>query len=148
MDVPTDILTKLERYCAFQERCEFEVRKKLTTLPCSVAQRDEIVRRLQEHDFLNEERYVETFVRSKFREQWGKLKIRQALFAKKVDSDLADRYLNAIDDDEYMAMLAEVVAKWKRLHSEDAADKPKLFRFLLTRGFSTEDVMRALKQQD
>lgn len=147
MDVPADILTKLERYCAFQERCESDVRKKLATLPCSVAQRDEIIRRLREHDFLNDQRFVETFVRSKFHEQWGKLKIRQALFAKSVDPQLIDEQLDAIDGDAYNTMLSEAIDKWKRQHKTDENDKPKLFRYLLTRGFSTNEVMNALKNE-
>lgn len=145
MDVPADILTKLEHFCAFQERCESEVRKKLTTMPCSVAQRDEIIRRLREHDFLNDQRYVETFVRSKIHEQWGKLKIRQALHAKSVDAQLIDEYLDAIDEDDYKKMLGDAIDKWKRQHKADENDKPKLFRYLLTRGFSTSEVMDALK---
>lgn len=145
MDVPADVLTKLEHFCAFQERCESEVRKKLTTMPCSVAQREEIIRRLREHDFLNDQRYVETFVRSKIHEQWGKLKIRQALHAKSVDAQLIDEYLDAIDEDDYKKMLGDAIDKWKRQHKADENDKPKLFRYLLTRGFSTSEVMDALK---
>lgn len=144
MDVPADILSKLERFCAFQERCEADVRKKLTSLPCSVAQRDEIIRRLREHDFLNDRRFVELFVRSKFHECWGKLKIRQALFAKSIEPTLIDEFLNGIDEDAYAQMIAEVISKWKRMHAGDADDKQKLFRYMLTRGFTIGEVMEAV----
>lgn len=147
MDVPADILSKLERFCAFQERCESDVRKKLTSMPCSVAQRDEIIRRLREHDFLNDRRFVEVFVRSKVHECWGKLKIRQALFAKSVDVQLIDEFLNAIDEDEYAQMIADVVMKWKRMHSAEADDRQKLFRYMLTRGFSIGEVMAAMNNE-
>ena len=147
MDVPADILSKLERFCAFQERCESDVRKKLTSMPCSGAQRDEIIRRLREHDFLNDRRFVEVFVRSKVHECWGKLKIRQALFAKSVDVQLIDEFLNAIDEDEYAQMIADVVMKWKRMHSDEADDRQKLFRYMLTRGFSIGEVMAAMNNE-
>lgn len=147
MDVPADILSKLERFCAFQERCESDVRKKLTSMPCSVAQRDEIIRRLREHDFLNDRRFVEVFVRSKVHECWGKLKIRQALFAKSVDVQLIDEFLNAIDEAEYAQMIADVVMKWKRMHSDEADDRQKLFRYMLTRGFSIGEVMAAMNNE-
>lgn len=147
MDVPADILSKLERFCAFQERCEADVRKKLTSLPCSVAQRDEIIRRLREHDFLNDRRFVELFVRSKFHECWGKLKIRQALFAKSIEPTLIDEFVNGIDEAEYAQMIAEVVGKWKRLHADDADDKQKLFRYMLTRGFTIGEVMKAMNNE-
>ncbi len=148
MDVPSDILSKLERYCAFQERCETEVRRKLTETPCSVAQREEIIRLLRDADFLNEERYVQIFIRSKIHDQWGKLKIRQALAAKKVDTTLTEHYLDSIDEEVYFQMLQSVMVKWKRLHPNDAANKAKLFRFLLTRGFSTSEVMQAINMDD
>ncbi len=147
MDVPVELLSKLERYCAFQERCEFDIRKKLTSMPCSVAQRDEIIRRLKEHDFLNEQRYVETFVRSKLHEQWGKLKIRQALYVKNIAPSLIDENMNSMDEDAYAQMIAEVVEKWKKLHSADVGNRPKLFRYMLTRGFTIQEVMSVIEDK-
>lgn len=146
MDVPSDILQKLERYCAFQERCEHDVRKKMSTMNCSVAQRNEIIRQLQEMGFLKEERYVEIFVRSKIRDHWGKIKIRQALFAKNIDAALVDHYLNNVNNDEYEMMLVEVVEKWQRLHPEEKDHKTKLFRYLLSRGFATEEITNIMNK--
>jgi len=145
MDVPSEIMSKLERFCAFQERCEADVRKKMTAFPCSVAQREEMIRLLKENDFLNESRFVEMFVRSKVKEQWGKLKIRQALFVKKVDAALIDEQMATIDEDLYQQMLADVIEKWKRMHEKDADDKSKLFRALLTKGFEVGDIMKHIK---
>ena len=144
MDVPAELLSQLERFCAFQERCEFDVRKKLTTMPCSVAQRDEIIRRLREHDFLNEERYVGIFVRSKLNDQWGKLKIRQHLYAKKIEPQLIDNALNAVDEEEYVQMLSDTIEKWKRQHAAECNDKPKLVRFLLSRGFGMSEIQNCI----
>jgi len=147
MDVPADILAKLERFCAFQERSEQEVRKKLCTTPLSAAQRDEIVRRLKEDDFLNETRFVDVFVRSKVKEQWGKYKIKQALFAKGISAQLMDEAMDAIDDELYMEMLRNCIEKWKRMHSADVGCRNKLMRFLLTRGFSTDEILNNLNKE-
>jgi len=147
MDLPADILSQLERFCVYQERCEQDVRKKLTATPCSVAQRDALIQHLREFDFLNEERYVDTFVRSKIHEQWGKLKIRQALRAKGIDVQLIEDRFSTIDEDEYRQMLDDTMAKWKRLHSADADNKNKLIRFLLNRGFTMDEVLSAVKPE-
>ena len=148
MDVPFDILSKMERFCAFQERSEAEVRKKLNATPLSMAQRDEIVRRLQEDDFLNEKRFVEIFVRSKIKEQWGKYKIKQALFAKGISASITDAALEALDATAYSEMLATCVEKWKRQHTADAHERNKLIRFLLTRGFEMDEILNIVKNND
>ena len=122
------------------------MRKKLTATPCSVAQRDAIIEHLREFDFLNEERYVDTFVRSKIREQWGKLKIRQALRVKNIDPKLIDERFADIDEEEYRQMLEETIAKWRRINAGDADNKNKLIRFLLNRGFQMDEVLAAVKQ--
>ena len=98
IDVPSDILVKLERYCAYQERCEADVRKKMVGLAISSAQRDEIMRRLIDQKFVDDARFAALFVRGKMREnQWGRLKIRQGLYAKGVDSAIIDQAIADID---------------------------------------------------
>ena len=80
VEVPSDIMVKMERYCAYQERCEADVRKKMTGLTISSAQREEILRRLKDQSFVDDARFAALFVRGKMREnQWGRLKIRQGL---------------------------------------------------------------------
>lgn len=142
MDVPGDVLSKMERFCAFQERCEADVRKKLSSFPCSVAQRDAIVQQLIDNDFLNEQRFVEIFVRSKVKECWGKLKIRQALFAKKVAADLVDSQMATIDEEQYQQNLVSVMDKWKRLNPSDVDNRSKLIRTLLTKGYEMGDILK------
>lgn len=147
MDVPSEILGKLERYCAYQERCEADVRRKLFSIPCSVAQREEIIRRLKELDFLNETRFVESFVRSKIQEHWGRLKIRQALSLKGIDPMLVSEQLATVNEEEYEQMLATVADKWKHLHAADAQDRSKLIRHLLSKGFEMDLIMKIIRNE-
>ncbi len=144
MDVPADIMTQMERFCAYQERCEQEVRRKLCATPISVAQREEIIRRLHEHDFLNEQRFVETFIRSKLHDHWGKLKIREGLFQKGADPTMVQEQINAIDADEYTRILQESIDKWKRQHPADADNRNKLLHGLLSKGFEVSDILQTL----
>ena len=89
---------------------------------------------------------MDTFVRSKLHEQWGKLKIRQALRVKNIDPKLIDERFATIDEDEYRQMLDDTIAKWKRQNAADADNKNKLIRFLLNRGFLMDEVLSAVKQ--
>jgi len=146
MDVPADILVKLERYCAYQERCEADVRKKMAGMTISTSQREEIMRRLKEQSFVDDARFASLYVRSKMREnQWGRLKIRKGLYAKGVSPAIIDQAIAEIDADEYATMLTETIEKWRRLNKADADDRSKLIRSLLTKGFEMGEIMSILK---
>lgn len=146
MDIPAEILSKLERYCAYQERSEVEVRKKLGSLAVSATMSDEVVRVLKEDDFLNEHRFAEIFIRSKIKEQWGKLKIRQGLYAKGIPADIINEQMEQIDETAYQEMVRATIEKWKRLNAADADNKPKLIRHMLSKGFAIEEIMSILNQ--
>lgn len=146
MDIPAEILSKLERYCAYQERSEVEVRKKLGSLAVSATMSDEVVRVLKEDDFLNEHRFAELFIRSKVKEQWGKLKIRQGLYAKGIPAEIINEQMDLIDEESYREMVRATIEKWKRLNAADADNKPKLIRHMLSKGFAIEEIMSILNQ--
>ncbi len=144
-----EILGKMERYCAVQERCELDVRKKLAPFALPSLQLEDIVGRLKASDFLNETRYTEVFVRSKLKDQWGKLKIRQALSSKRIAPDTIECIVNGIDAEQYRKMLDDTITKWLRLHPEDPVNgRAKLIRAMLAKGFAIDEVMSALREQN
>ena len=80
-----EAFSKLLKYCSYQERCHEEVRAKLISLKVYGNDLDNIITRLIEHNFLNEERFAKTYAGSKFRQmQWGKTKITYQLKFKKI----------------------------------------------------------------
>ena len=145
MEIPSEIMTKMERFCAWQERCESDVRKKLTSFHLSEAQEIEVINQLKENNFLNEERFVELYVRGKVRVGWGKQKIVAALRAKHIPAELANRYCAAISEEDYGERLQNVIEKWRRTHPDEAPNSPKLVRHLLTKGFGIEEVMTMIR---
>lgn len=145
MDIPAELIAKMERYCAYQERSEADVRKKMGTLAVPVAMADEIVKELKAGDFLNEPRFAETYVRSKLKEKWGKLKIRQGLYQKGIDADVIQEQMDQIEDEQYMEIVRATVEKWKRLNSQESDNRPKLIRHMLSKGFAMDDFMSLLK---
>jgi regulatory protein len=71
---------KLKHFCAWQERCHSEVKEKAFSLGLRKAQADELVSRLIEENYLNEERFARQFAGGKFRmKQWGRIKIKSGL---------------------------------------------------------------------
>ena len=121
------------------------MRKKMGTLAVPVAMADEIVKELKAGDFLNEPRFAETYVRSKLKEKWGKLKIRQGLYQKGIDADVIQEQMDQIEDEQYMEIVRATVEKWKRLNSQESDNRPKLIRHMLSKGFAMDDFMSLLK---
>ena len=144
MEIPSEIMTKIERFCAYQERCENDVRKKLTSFHLSEGQEDAVIKSLRENNFLDEERFVEVFVRGKVRVGWGVQKIVAALRAKRIPAELIDHACAQIPEDDYQGKLRDAIAKWRRSHPDELANSPKLVRHLLSKGFAMEEVMREL----
>jgi regulatory protein len=58
---------KLETYCAYQERSQWEVRRKLYEKGIKGNPAEELISEMIEGNFLNEERYARSFARGKFR---------------------------------------------------------------------------------
>lgn len=144
MEVPSEIMTKMERFCAWQERCENDVRKKLTSFHLSEGQEDAVIKSLRENNFLDEERFVEVFVRGKVRVGWGVQKIVAALRAKRIPAELIDHACAQIPEDDYQGKLRDAIAKWRRSHPDELANSPKLVRHLLSKGFGMEEVLEAV----
>ena len=143
-EVPSDILNKMERFCAWQERCENDVRRKLTSFRLSDSQEDAILAHLRENRFLDEERYVEMFVRGKVNAGWGVQKIVAALRAKRIPAELIDQACADISVDDYQEKMLDAIAKWRRSHPDEADNSPKLVRHLLSKGYNIEEILKTL----
>jgi len=92
----SQVLAKLEAYCAYQERCHAEVRTKLSQYVLESDEAEQILTTLIQNGFLNESRFVEAFVRGKARlKQWGPIKIKAALRAKNIPEKLIDSALQS-----------------------------------------------------
>lgn len=102
-----------------------------------------VLKRLMKYDFINDERYVESFVAHNI-EKDGVIKIKQKLLQKGVKEDVIDGVINAIDDQsEQIKNCAKKYMKNKEASRENFA---KLFRYLMNKGFRYEEVMSVLKQ--
>jgi len=143
-EFPPEIMTKMERFCAWQERCENDVRRKLASFSLSDAQQDAIVKLLKENRFLDDERYVESFVRSKVKASWGRQKIVSALRAKRIPSALIEQYCAQIPAADYQEQLRSAIEKWQRQHPNVERAREKLIRHLLSKGYSIGEVLKEL----
>ncbi len=98
---PQQALPKIKQFCAYQERCHSEVKDKLYGYGLSKNDVEELLSKLVEDNFLNEERFAIAFAGGKFRiKQWGRIKIRYELRQKQVSDYCVKKALASIDDDD------------------------------------------------
>ena len=140
---------RLEKYCAYQERCHFEIEKKLYEMNMTIREKEIIILHLLEHDFLNEERFSKAFARGKFRiKKWGKVRIVRELKFKKITNYNINQALKEIDLDEYYDVFNRLAEKRLAQIKENNIQKrrKKLADYLLYRGWETSLVYEKVNE--
>ena len=141
---------QLAALCAQAEHCEQEMRDKMKRWEIDEMAQNRIIQRLVEERYVDNERYARAFVKDKIRyNKWGRRKVQQALWMKRIDNDIQQRILDEIDDKEYLDVLRPLL-KQKRKSIKADSDyelNQKLVRFALGRGF-TFDIIRQCIQVD
>ena len=107
-----EALEKMAKFCAYQERCQSEVKHKLFGVGLSNEEIDNIICDLIEHRFLDEERFAKAFVRGKFNQKgWGRIKIQQHLNQKQISSFCQKKGMLEINENDYLTKLEEIILK-------------------------------------
>ncbi|MDA7625775.1 RecX family transcriptional regulator, partial [bacterium] len=114
-----DALYKLQKYCAYQERCHQEVRTKLIDLGCYGDDLEEVITSLITENFLNEERFAQSYARGKFRfKKWGRVRIRQELKFRKISTYCLKKAMEEINDEEYFEVIKTLLLKKNKVVRE------------------------------
>lgn len=140
---------KIASYCAYQERCQKEVRDKLFEYGLSPYEVEKLVTFMVLEGFLNEERFARAFSRGKFRlKRWGKIKIQNELKLRQLNNTCIKLGLQEIDEQEYwdtLLFLAE--KKWMKIPDKNPyIRKMKLVQFLTYKGFETDLIQSAIEK--
>ncbi len=144
-----DIISKLERYCDYQERCSFDVISKLKNIDAPEVIFDDVIQYLEEHEYIDNLRYAKIFTSSKFsNKRWGKKKIYAALRAKRIDSKDINIALAKIDENEYYNALVYICeTKLRNIGDiKTNVNKKKLLNFALQRGFESTLIWQFIKE--
>ena len=140
-----EIIIRLERYCAYQERCKHEVLKKIDTIGLDDPDKiEDILRHLTALNFLSDSRFVESYIAGKVSiKKWGVNKIKAGLFDKRIDSKLIEIGLTKIDKALYKKNLHSLFDKKKQGlpgYEDDYMIKSKIMRFLAAKGYTAEEI--------
>ena len=142
-------LQKLQRYCAYQDRCHQEVRSKLIELGIYGDDLEEIIVELIEENFLNEERFARSYARGKFRFKcWGRIKITRELKMRKISDYLIRKALEEIPETDYQQELYQFLERKLPFikAKNDFERKQKLAAYAQRRGFESEYIWQTVNE--
>lgn len=134
----------LAALCARSEHCQWEMQEKMRRWELDAETQARVMARLVKERYVDDERYARAFVKDKVRyNKWGRRKVEQALWQKRIDDDIRERVLDEVDEEEYLNVLRPLLKqKRKSIKAENDYElKQKLVRFALGRGF-TYDIIR------
>ena len=149
--VPTEFkgeYRKVERYCTFQEKCAFDVRKKLRESGVPHSESEDIILVLIEKGFIDHDRYCEAFANDHVKiKRWGIQKIKAGLKAKSLPSLSIERALKQIDNStfrENMNYLMKRKINELSTEKDPQKQKAKLIRYLASCGYELSMILENL----
>lgn len=128
---------KMAGLCANAEHSEHEIREKLRKMMLPANEIQPIIDFLTDGKFIDNARFARSFANDKIRfAGWGRNKIKQALYMKRIPSEIISQVCADIDLKEYAAAIRRVaIAKSKTLDLKKYEDRNKLFKYLVSRGY-------------
>ncbi|MDR2409072.1 MAG: RecX family transcriptional regulator [Bacteroidales bacterium] len=142
-------IEKIKRYCAYQERCLYDVRCKLKEWKVNEEEIELIINELISESYINEERFAMMFARGKFNiKSWGIRKIIAEMEKRNINSDYIKKAIREIRQEDCLDKLDKLACKWlERKTKEDRNEKrQKLFRYLVSKGYDTNDVWNCINK--
>ena len=135
---PAEALQKMGKYCAYQERSQYQVRNKLYNIGVFGDDAEEIISKLIQNDFINEERFAKAYVSGKFRiKKWGRVKIKAGLSQHRISDFCMKAGLKEIDEEEYLSILKSLIKKKKSqlIKLNSYIREQKVAQFAIRKGF-------------
>ncbi|MEM9885820.1 MAG: regulatory protein RecX [Bacteroidota bacterium] len=141
-------LQKLQAYCAYQDRCHQEVRRKLLDLGIYGDDLEEVIVELIEEKFLDEMRFACSFARGKFRyKKWGRLKIKQALKQKDISAYCFKKAMEEIEEAEYLQTIDDLIEKKSQQirAASSYIKKQKIAKYLFQKGYESNLIWERIR---
>jgi regulatory protein len=143
---PDFLMEKARNFCAYQERSIEDVKTKLSQWKASEETVEEIIGKLKEENYVDEERFARAFAVGKLRyNKWGRNKIIYALKQKKIPDLYIQIGLGEIDDDEYLNTLKAILSSKEVTGNNDYVRQNKLVRYAVQKGFQADLAWKILK---
>ena len=148
-DDDAQIIEKISRYCAFQERCRQDVFLKMKEWKLSQEKTILMIKYLEDNKFIDEFRFAKLFARGKLRiNRWGRVKIRHELKIRNIPENVILQAFEDLDEDEYLEILRELILKKHReiKAGKNLSIREKIITFVSGKGFEFDRINETLKE--
>ena len=143
------IRSKMEHYCVYQDRCHFDVEKKLRDFFLIPEARDEILLWLLSEKFLDEERFAKSFARGRFKiKNWGRKKISVELKRRNISDYLINVGLKEIEEEAYYSTAERLIEKKKEnITAKNIYElKKKIISYMLNKGYEYDLIKEIISE--
>lgn len=144
-----EVRQKLEHYCAYQDRCHQEVYQKMFSFSLTAHEKEELMVYLIDNNFLNEERFAQSFTRGKHNyKNWGKIRIVNELKARNISSTIIKIALKEINEAVYLETFEELSYKhWQSISESNLMKKRKKFcDFFMRKGWENSLIYEKVRE--
>ena len=138
-------------YLAYKPRTEEEVRRKLRQEDVPSPVIEDVIARLYELEYLDDEAYAHDYAHNRFSsKKYGPVRIRRELTERGVERRLADAAVDELfaEVDVTAAAWTHAEKRWPRLAGEDdpRRRRQKMYRYLRRRGFTSNTIRPILDE--
>lgn len=146
-EIVSKYLASMADACAVRELSRLEIRRKLERKFIPQPAITEIITTLEENNFINETRYAKAYTHDKLTfSKWGKWKIIEGLKAKGISEKDIYAAISEISKDTLRAKTLECAKqKARSLDMTDISNKRRLYTYLASCGFDSEDISYAIQ---
>ena len=151
MKTENEAYLALTALCAQAEHCQYEMLEKMRRWELSEEAQARVMSKLIKERYVDDERYAHAFVKDKIRyNKWGRRKVEQALWQKRIDDDIRTRVLDDVDDEEYLNVLRPLLKQKRKTikAKNDYELNQKLVRFALGRGFTFDIIQQCMDVEE
>ena len=151
MKTENEAYLALAALCAQAEHCQYEMLEQMRRWELPEEAQARVMAKLVKERYVDDERYAQAFVKDKIRyNKWGRRKVEQALWQKRIDEEIRNSVLNDVDDEEYLSVLSPLLKQKRKTikAKNDYELNQKLVRFALGRGFTFDIIRQCLDVDD
>ncbi|UWM63257.1 recombination regulator RecX [Enterobacter sp. CP102] len=144
------LLDRAVRILAVRDHSEQELRRKLAApvmgkngpeeIDATAEDYDRVIAWCYEHQYLDDDRFVSRFIASRSRKGYGPARIRQELNQKGIARESTEKAMRECDIAWGELARDQAIRKYGEPLPREFAEKVKIQRFLLYRGFLMEDI--------
>ena len=142
---------KLSSLCAQGEHCTQDLIDKLNKWEIPEDAQARIMEYLTKNKFVDDARFCVAFVKDKIKYNgWGRKKVEQALYIKRIPRSMSDPVFEEIPDDMYLEKLRPLIKqKYPTIKARNEYERAmKLIKFAMGRGFDMRIIRMCIDEAD